>query len=230
VTVRPDPDVELPLARAMVPDFRRMGPQLVMAGVLPVIGYALLRPHVGSDATALAAVMVFPLIDIGVARWRHGGFEPIGVISLIGIAVGLVGAVALHGNATLLKLRESALTGAFGAVCLASLLASRPAMFYVGRAFAAGGDPDRRASFGEIWEQPGAARRFRVVTAVWGLGLLGETALRTVLALTISTETFLAFAPVVGWVVIGALIAYSTYVIRVGEREADLAAVSEPSN
>src|SRR5437899_4713963 len=108
-------------ALAMVPSLGRLAPQLVVAGVLPVVGYSLLRPHVGSDATALGAVMVFPLADIAIERRRHGGFEPIGLISLVGITVGLIGAVLLHGNATLLKLRESMLTGIFGLVCLGSL-------------------------------------------------------------------------------------------------------------
>src|SRR5437660_1716170 len=48
-------------ALAMVPSLGRLAPQLVVAGVLPVVGYSLLRPHVGSDAVALAAVMVFPV-------------------------------------------------------------------------------------------------------------------------------------------------------------------------
>jgi hypothetical protein len=218
----PDPA----MARAMVPSVRRLAPQLVVAGVLPVVGYALLRPHVGTDATALAAVMVFPVAEILVERRRHGGFEPIGIISLVGITVGLVGAVALHGNATLLKLRESMLTGLFGVVCLASVFARRPAMFFLGRAFATGGDPDKVAEFDAIWELPGTARRFRVVTLVWGVGLLGETSVRTLLALTIPTERFLEIAPVLGWVTIGALIWYSTRAIRAGEQALNLPAAA----
>jgi hypothetical protein len=208
------------MARGMVPSVRRLAPQILIAGVLPVIGYSLLRPHVGSDATALAAVMVFPIADIAIERRRHGQIEPIGIISLIGIVVGLIGAIALHGNATLLKVRESMLTGLFGLVCLGSLLAARPAMFYMGRAFATGGDPDKVAEFNTMWDQPGAPRRFRFVTAVWGLGLLGEAVLRTVLALTISTQRFLEIAPIIGWVTIGALLWFSTWSIRAGERAA----------
>src|SRR5713226_4326468 len=102
------------VARRMVPDLRRLGPNIVLAGVLPLVGYSLLRPHVDSDATALAAVMVFPLADIAFERHRHGGFEPIGVISLIGITLGLVGAVVFHGDTVLLKLRESVVTGLLG--------------------------------------------------------------------------------------------------------------------
>jgi hypothetical protein len=216
----PDPA----MARAMVPSVRRLAPQLLVAGVLPVVGYALLRPHVGSDATALAAVMIFPIAEILVERRRHGGFEPIGIISLVGIAVGLVGAIALHGNATLLKLRESVLTGLFGVVCLASVFARRPAMFFLGRAFATGGDPEKVTEFDGIWDLPGTPRRFRLVTLVWGAGLLAETTVRTVLALTIPTQRFLEVAPVLGWLTIGTLIWYSARSIRAGEEALGLSA------
>jgi hypothetical protein len=207
-------------AQAMVPSLRRLAPQLVVAGVFPVVGYSLLRPHVGSDAVALAAVMVFPVAEIAFERLRHGRFEPIGMIALIGIAVGLVGAVAMHGSATLLKVRESLLTGLFGAVCLGSLAAKRPMMFYLGRSFATGGDPAQVEEFNGIWDLPGAARRFRLVTAVWGLGLVGEAVVRFVLALTVSTQRFLEISPVLNWGVIGALLWFTTVSARAGERQA----------
>src|SRR5207237_1002710 len=138
----------------------------------------------------------------------------------IGIGIGLLGAVAFHGDTTLLKLRESVLTGLFGVICLASLLARRPAMFYLGRAFATDGDPAKLAQFETVWEGSGAPARFRRVTTVWGVGLLGETALRTVLAFTVSTGQFLAVAHLIGWAVIGSLIWYSTVAIRAAERDA----------
>lgn len=207
-------------ARHMVPSLRLIAPKILIAGVLPLIGYSLLRPHVSSDAVALAAVMVFPVAEITFERIRHGRFDPVGLIALIGIVFGLGGAIVFHGDATLLKLRESALTGLFGVVCLGSLLGRRPAMFYLGRMFATNGDEAAVAEFDTIWERPGARRRFRRVTAVWGIGLLGETGLRAVLAFSLSTGRFLAVAPVIGWVVIGALIWYSATAIRAGEREA----------
>ena len=212
----------------MVPGLRSLAPNLVVAGVLPVIGYALLRPHVSSDATALAAVLVFPVAEIVFERWRERRFEPIGVISLIGITLGLIGAVAFNGDATLLKVRESVITGVFGLVCLISLAAPRPAMFYMGRLFATGGDPARMAEFNELWDLPTVARRFRVVTAVWGVGLLGEAAFRTVLALSIPTETFLVVSQIVNWAVLGGLLWFSFAANRAGER--DVVALLEGSD
>jgi hypothetical protein len=204
---------------AMMPSVRRLAPQLVIAGVLPLVGYVLLRPHVGSDATALAAVMVFPLLDIVIERHRHGRFEPIGIISLIGIAVGIIGAVVFHGNATLLKVRESLVTGLFGVVCLGSLAARRPTMYYLGRAFATGGDPEAVREFDTIWDLPGVPGRFRLITAVWGVSFVGEAVVRTVLAVSMPTRTFLIATPIINWGVLGALLWFTAAYRRRGEQQ-----------
>jgi hypothetical protein len=203
----------------MVPSLRLLAPNLIVAGVFPVVGYALLRPHVSSDAVALAMVLVFPVAEITVERARRGRFEPIGVIALVGITLGLIGALAFNGDATLLKVRESIITGVFGVICLVSLLASRPAMFYMGRAFATGGDPQRVAEFNEVWELPTVPRRFRMVTAVWGVGLVAEAVFRLVLALSISTQSFLVISQIVNWTVLGGLLWFSVASTRAGERQ-----------
>lgn len=212
--------------QGMVPSVRQLAPRLVVSGVLPLVGYALLRPHVGSDAVALAAVSVFPVIDIAVERRRHGRFEPIGVIALIGLTLGLVSALLLHGDATLLKVRESMFTGVFGLICLGTLAARRPAMWYLARSFSTAGDPEKVAEFDGIWELPGVPARFRFITALWGVALVAEAIVRTVLAVTVSTERFLAISPVLNWGVLGGLLWYTTVFSKKGE-QAVLAASPE---
>jgi len=207
------------LARSMVPSLRRLAPQVLIAGVLPIVAYSVLRPHVSSDAIALAAVMVFPLGELAYERIRQGRLEPIGIIALVGIAIGLIGAVALHGNDLLLKIRDSALTGVFGIVCLVTLALKRPAMYYLGRSFSTGNDPVKVAEFDEIWELPDVPRRFRLVTAVWGVALVAEAALRISLALLLSTQVFLVVAHVLGWSVLGGLLWFTVTYSRKGERE-----------
>jgi hypothetical protein len=207
------------LTRAMVPNVRDLGPNIVVAGIFPFIGYLLLRPHVGSDATALAAVMIFPILEIGFERRRRGRFEPIGIIALVGIALGIISAIATGGDALLLKIRESAITGLFGVACLGSLVTKRPLMWYLGREFATGGAPDKREAFDQIWETPGAPHRFRVVTAVWGFGLLGEAVGRTTLALTLSTSVFLIVSFVFNGAVLVGLFAFTIGYSRSAERK-----------
>lgn len=213
----------------MVPSIRTLAPRLFVAGVLPVIGYAVLRPHVSSDFVALLAVSIFPIADIAYERARTGHFDPIGVIALIGITVGIIGALALNGDATLLKVRESALTGVFGVVCLASIVVGRrPVMYYLARSFSTGGDEAKIAEFDAIWELPGVPGRFRIVTSVWAVALIAECAVRTWLAVAVSTQTFLNISPILNWSVLGGLLVWTSAFSRRGER-AVLAAIDDPA-
>jgi hypothetical protein len=213
----------------MVPSARTLVPQVLVAGVLPLIGYVLLRPHVAADWVALAIVMVFPASEITFQRVRHGRFEPIGMIALLGIAIGLVGAIALHGDATLLKVRDGLITGVFGAVCLLSLIGRRPLMFYLGRAFASEDHPSASADFDQMWQLPTVARRFRFVTAVWGVCLVGEALARTVLAITVSTTEFLIVSPILNWGVIGALLWYTAVFGRASEQRVTALVAADPT-
>jgi len=199
----------------MVPSLRTIGPRILFAGVLPFVAYAVIRPHVGSDAVGLGLVTVFPLADIIVERVRRGRFEPIGILALAGIVLGVIGAVAFNGNDTLLKLRESAFTGLFGVVCLLSLVRPKPVMYF------------KVAEFDEIWELPGVPSRFRFVTTVWGVGLVAETAVRTWLAFAVSTQTFLGVSHVIGWVILGGLLAWTAAFSKRGERQVQAAVLAQ---
>lgn len=211
----------------MVPSLRTIGPRILFAGVLPFVAYAIIRPHVGSDAVGLGLVTVFPLADIIVERVRRGRFEPIGILALAGIVLGIIGAVAFNGNDTLLKLRESAFTGLFGVVCLLSLVRPKPVMYFMARAFSTDGDPEKVAEFDEIWELPGVPSRFRFVTTVWGVGLVAETAVRTWLAFAVSTQTFLGVSHVIGWVILGGLLAWTAAFSKRGERQVQAAVLAQ---
>lgn len=209
---------DVDLTRSMLPNVRELGPNILIAGVLPFAVYPLIRHHLSSDAAALAIVMGFPVAEIAYTRRRRGRFEPIGIIALVGIALGLIGALVSGGDATLLKLRESVITGAFGLFCLGSLPARRPLMWYLGREFATGGDAAKREAFDQVWDMPGSPRRFRIVTAVWGVGLAGEAVVRTILALSLSTGVFLIASFAFNALVLGGLFTFTFLFSRGAER------------
>ncbi|MGI8492526.1 MAG: VC0807 family protein [Acidimicrobiales bacterium] len=212
--VEPNPE----LTRKMVPSLRMLAPQILVAGILPVVVYGLIRPHVGSDATGLSLVMVFPIAEIAFERQRQGRFEPIGIISLVGIALGIIGALVFHGDTVLLKVRGSVITGVFGLGCLVSLAMRRPAMWHMGKAFATEADPDKAAEFDQLWSWPSVPRRFKKVTAIWGVALVGEACAQLTMALNLSTQTFLALSLVLNGGVLFGLIAYTTVFTRASER------------
>ena len=213
----------------MLPRVRALVPHLVVAGLLPLFAYPLVRPHVRSDAVALLVVALLPLADVLVERARTRRLEPIGLIALTGIVVSVLVAAFLHGDATVLKLRESVVSGTFGIACLASLLARRPLLFYVGRGISSGGDPARRASFDRLLLLPTVPRRFRIATLVWGVALVGEVVVRCVLAITVPTETFLVATQLLNWSVYAALLWWTFRYVGSGERAVDaIVEVSPP--
>lgn len=203
------------------PSLRSMWPSVVGGAVVPLVVYYLVRSHVHGDAVALAIAGAFPAAWVGFEWIRRRTIDPIGAIVLFGFVAGLIASVALGGNAFVLKVRDSAFTGLFGLACLVSLFFARPAMFYVGRALSAGDDPERRRAFNELWENPAAPRVFRIITAAWGVGLIGEAGIRTVLAVVLSTGIFLAVSPVLAAVVIGGLFAFTVGFSRRARRRSE---------
>lgn len=201
---------------------RMLGLQALTGGVVPLVVYELAR-HAGlADATSLAVAALPPGLAV-VAEWLwRRRLNIIGMIVLVGILLGLGAVLVLHGNELLLKMRESVVTGTFGLVCLVTLVIPiRPAMFYVGQALAGAGDRLRRQEFAALWAEERARRTFTILTAAWGAGLVAEAGVRALLAVELSTGSFLTLSPVVGWVVIGGLIYWTISYTRANRRAAE---------
>jgi hypothetical protein len=198
-----------------------MAPSTVFGAVIPLGVYYGVRAHVDSDATALIIAGAFPAGWVLVEWLRKRTLDAIGSITLFGFAAGVISSYALGGNAFVLKVRDSAFTAVFGLVCLASLSWHKPVMFHLGKALSAGDDENKRAAYDELYTLPTARHTYLVITAVWGIGLLVEAGVRVLLALGLSTGTFLAVSPVWAGVCFAAMfgftLRYSKYARRKGE-------------
>jgi len=125
---------------------------------------------------------------------RHREVDPVALLVLLGIATSML-ALVTGGDPRLLLIRESFFTGAFGIACLVSLTFPRPIMFYFGRYFMAGKDPQKRATFDARWQDPRARRAHRLVTVVWGLVYTGEFVVRVMLVYRASAPVVLVVSP-----------------------------------
>jgi hypothetical protein len=106
----------------------------------------------------------------------------------------------------------------FGAACLLSLLARRPAMFAIAKG-AAGSDA--YATFDKLWEERPAYRTgMRLITAVWGLGLLGEVALRVAIVYVLDPRLTAIVSPVLDAAAIIALMLWTVVYVRNARRRA----------
>jgi hypothetical protein len=193
-----------------VPSIRDMLPSIVGGAVIPLGVYYLVRHHVRTDAEALIIAGIFPVAWIIFQFIRTRRIDAIGAIVLFGFAIGVGTSLLLGGNAYVLKARDSVFTALFGILCLVSLFsAKRPVIFYVGRFLSAGDDPEKMDAYDQLHEMPTGQRSFRVLTAVWGTGLLIEASSRLVLAAFLPTGVFLAVSPVISAVCIGAMFIFT---------------------
>ena len=152
------------------------------------------RAFAASELDALVWATVFPVLMslFGLARRRE--LDPVAILVLLGIITSIA-AVLLGGDPRVLLVRESLFTGVFGVFCLVSLLFPRPIMFYFGRYFLAGPDPEKRRQFDDGWQRPRVRRAHRLITLVWGLVYAGEFSVRTAMAFTLPAPVVLVVSP-----------------------------------
>jgi hypothetical protein len=180
------------------PTLRGLLPTLIVSALLPFLTYRILSVQAPwmSEVARLLIAGTFPAAHSVVGIYRRRTLDIVAIMVVAGIAVSIV-ATFIGGDARLLLIRESFVTGALGIVALSSFAWKRPLLFYIGRQMSSAQDPTRKAQFDALWERPRAARVFRVLTLVWGVVWLLECALRIAMAETLAISTVLAISPIV---------------------------------
>jgi hypothetical protein len=185
-----------------------MLPTLIFDVVLPIVLFNVLNRYGVSTLWSLVLSGLSPAIN-NLRIWAVSRrLEPLGMIVLGFLAVGTITSL-ISGSVFFALIKESFLTATFGAICLGSLLAERPLLFYVIRQFAAGEDPVRLAWWNGLWQYPRFRAAQRLVTAVWGIAYLVEALLRVALALLLSPAQVVAISPVMAFGVMILLIVWT---------------------
>ena len=188
--------------------YRTLGVSLV----LPLIVIQVLIHRGVSPVIALAAATVFPLGEMVYEALSTKRVGVIAIVSLIDIVVGF-GLSFATGNAIYALLKDSVFTGVFGLVFLVSLATPRPLIYRLNLDLA-GADPQARAASEALWERPAARHAFRLITLVWGAGLLIEAGSRVVAALTLPIATATAVSPLIAVIAIGGILAWTVLYAR----------------
>jgi hypothetical protein len=197
----------------------------------PLVAYNVLRSAGATAMTALLLSGVFPALGVTIGAIRHRRLDVVGALVLAGIVAGAVLGLVSH-SARLLLVEGSVPTAVFGVACLGSLGTRHPLMFSFAREFT-GPDTAKGREMTRLWQYEGYRRVFRVITAVWGVALLLEAALRVVVVYNTSPGTALAISKVTPFLFAGALvawtIAYGARHRKKGERMAAASEVTEAS-
>ncbi|HUH85013.1 MAG TPA: VC0807 family protein [Stellaceae bacterium] len=198
--------------------FAQMLPTLIFDVAMPIVIFNLLSAYGVPTLWALVAGGLSPAVN-NIRIWvKSRRLEPLGIIVMAFLTIGTATSL-ITGSVFFTLIRESFLTATFGLICLGSLFAERPLLFYIMRQFVAGDDPQRIAWWNGLWEVPQFRAAQRLVTAVWGLVYLIEALLRVGFALVLSPAEVVSISPVMAFVVLTALIAWTRrYFLALRER------------
>jgi hypothetical protein len=188
--------------------YRTLGVSLV----IPLIVIQVLLHLGATPLIAIAAATVFPLGEMVYEAVTVKRIGLIAIVSLVGIVAGF-GLSFATGNAIFALLKDSLLTAVFGLLFLGSLLTARPLIYRLNLDLA-GTDTTARAAAEALWERPAARQAFRLITLVWGLGLVLEAAARVVAALTLPIATATSLSPMIAVVCIGGILVWTVRYAR----------------
>ncbi|WP_282695145.1 VC0807 family protein [Streptomyces sp. CC208A] len=174
--------------------------------VAPIVTYNVLTgDHGWSEFSALLLSSAWPVLDSAImVAWRRK-LDEFALVTLVFLVItALVSLIGAH-TARALLIKDSGVTGLFGLLCLVTLLAPRPLMFYFGRKFATDGTPESTAWWNGLWQYEGFRSTMRTMTLVWGVAYVAEAAVRIALAYALPTDTMVVVSPVMLYAVLGAL-------------------------
>lgn len=195
------------------PPSRRPAPRLIAGLAVPVIAFFVILRLVGNATGALAITDAIPLLWVlGYGIWRRR-VEPIGLIAVAVFALALVLTIVFGGSPLPLELRRSWFPGVVGLACLISLAARRPLLVIVVAKVAAARSQETDEPGADL-DSPGARRSLTVMTAIIGVTGTADAIAQIVLALTVSTSTFVVVARVASYAIIGSGLAVGALYVR----------------
>jgi hypothetical protein len=162
------------------------------------------------DVAALIASAFPPLIWSSYELIKTRRLDAISVVVVASILFTLA-ATAMGGSARLIQIRDALVTGVVGLIFLFSLLLKRPIIFYLARATMARHTAEGAADFEQVWNKPGVPKLLKMLTAVWGAGLVGQTAIMCWLAYIWPIGRYLLVGPVIGYGIFGVLMLWSLW-------------------
>ncbi len=187
---------------------RRVVPLLVRDVGVPYVAYLALHSAGWSNVAALAAgAAVFAaLVVLGMARERRP--NALGLVVFATLILAIV-VTLITGNARVALARDAVVAGGLGAVFLGSLLVGKPLMYHLAQAMS----PDTRLA--ARWAgSAGFRSTMRVVSLVWGLGLLADAGIRVGLALSLPVPAAATAISALTFVTVLGLVAWMLWYVR----------------
>ncbi|WP_370944677.1 VC0807 family protein [Amycolatopsis sp. cg5] len=189
--------------------FVAMLPSILRDIVPPTAAYYVLHAVGADDRLALltaslvaGGLMVFEAV-------KRKRLEIFSAVMLGVFGIGLVLSL-ISGDPRFMLVKESFGTATLGGAFLISCVVGKPLLYLAARRFQA----DETDKFERLYENPAARRRFKVLSSVWGVGLIAEALIRVVLCFRLPIDTMVALSPVLMIGTIALLLGFTARQVR----------------
>ena len=208
------------------------GPSAALVAMLWDVGLSVGAYYVAhwsgaDDVTALITGSVVALLRLLYVVVRTRTVDMLAAVMFGVFAVGL-GLSFLTGDARFLLAKDSIATGAAGLAFLVTCVVGRP-LIYQAALRTKTGRPAEIARYEQLWAtSAGFRRRLRLISVVWGVGLLTDAIVRLPIIYTMATTTAVTASTALFVATMGLLALWTAWYARRSAARQDAVAVSRP--
>lgn len=182
-----------------------LAPVLVDLVVPLLIFYGLRQSGVGVVGATLAG-SVIPVVRTAYSIVRGRKVDWMAVFMIIALAVGTIASLAMHSPRMLLA-KDGVITALCGLWMLGTVALGKPLLLSIGRGIA---EAKRGKGGGSVWasrwdREPRFRSGIRLVTIVWGAGLVFDAVVRVVIAYALPLDA-VPGVTTIQWIVLFALL------------------------
>jgi intracellular septation protein A len=181
---------------------------------LPLLAYYGLHALGVSDYRALLAGTVVAGLRVAFVALRNRKLDGFAGFLMAMFAIGLALSL-VTGDARFMLAKDSVGSAVAGLIFLGTCVVGRPMPFYAAQRFSAT-TSEKRAWWNTMWQTTPAFRRgFRVMSVVWGVGLLTEAAVRVQLIYVLPIHVMVGLSTVLQ---VAAFTLLMTWTVGYGKR------------
>jgi hypothetical protein len=136
--------------------------------------------------------------------------DAVSLLVIFGIFLSLVAFIG-GGSVRLVQLRQNLVIGLIGLLFLSSIAFRRPLILPLARATILRSHSDAVRTLDDLQDKQEFRRDMTMLTAVWGVGLLAETAAACILLYCMPIQEFLIVNPVIGYGAMAGLLLWSLW-------------------
>lgn len=184
-------------------------PSVLINSILPLILYRFFMIYFSSIDSLIIAITA-PIFYNIYEVLKEKKVDAFGILMLCSFAMGIICAF-LGGSERFLLLKESFVTYILGFTFLITLLFKKPLVYHFILKF----EPDRETfnevTIKELWKTDYFKFSIKFINLVWGIAMLIDAVLKTILVFYTSVSMFLIASSIVTYVVIGLTILWTIH-------------------